>query len=569
MYHYYETDKPQEQAPMKKRIIFLVFIVLGVAAFFIYKNWRSKFLKKDIPNLVFLKSDSMYRITYDDLYVDEVAGEIRIKNLQLQPDTTFRKATDSSLPKTLLKVNVPELHVTGVRTDMALLNKEITAARITLSNPVVTMFNTKPGEKNDDYNGNDSGATTYSIYRILLRGLERIRVDTISITGADYHICKWRSDDTSFSGSRIDAQLYKLDISDSTSTDTSRILFSKQADLAVEKIRIRDKKGLYNYVMNEVKLNSNERLFSLKSAFISPTLGEAAFVKAAKWQTDRLNIDLTGLQFNGINVQSLLDGNMVSKELVIKNAEFRIFRDKSYPRKPGPDKAPTYPQQLFTSIPVKVSIKKMVINNSYIEYKEKNPKTASSGVVHFNKVSATLFNVTNRPADLQENAITTVQFSSLFLNKVPFSATLQLYPGHEKGRFAAKGAMGSVDATFFNPLTKPLALLMINSGTVNKLEFNFTGNNYAANGTVRLLYENLNVKLLKAGEDNKQQLGTKKLASFLANVSIKNGNPTKDKPVRIANVNNPRDDSKGIFNLIWKTILAGLIKTIGIEGKMP
>jgi hypothetical protein len=556
---------------MKKRIIIIVALILvGVAAFLYYKNWRRQFLNKDLPNLVFLKSDSVYRISYDDLYVNEVAGEIRIKNLQLQPDTTYRKSTDSSLPKNLLRVSVPELHVTGVRTDMALLNKEINAARITISNPVVTMFNTKPDPKNEEgYSGNDSGATTSSIYQILLRGLQRIRVDTISISGADYHICKWRSSDTSFSGNGIHAQLYTLDISDSTSTDTSRILFAKQADLQVEKIRIRDKKGMYNYVMNEIALQSNASSFKLKSAFISPTLGEAAFVKAAKWQTDRLNIDLTGLDFNGINVQSLLDGNLVSKELVIKGAAFRIFRDKSYPRKTGPDKAPTYPQQLFTQIPVHVSIKKMVVNQAYIEYKEKNPKTASSGVVHFNKVSATLFNVTNRPADLRENAICTVKFSSLFLNKVPFSATLHLYPGHEKGRFAAKGSMGAVDAAFFNPLTKPLALLMINSGTVNRLEFSFTGNNYAANGSVKLLYENLNVTLLKADEDNKQQLGSKKLASFLANASIKNNNPGKNNSLRIATVNNPRDDSKGIFNLIWKTILAGLIKTIGIEGKMP
>jgi hypothetical protein len=552
---------------MKKRIIFLLLILLGIAGFIYYKNWRRDFIRKDIPKLVFLKSDSIYRISYDDLYVDEVEGEIIIKNLQLYPDTTYKNSTDSTLPKNLMRITVPELHVTGVRTDAALLNNEITAAKISITNPVVTMFNNDRVKK--DTTENDDVSTSYGIYRVLLRGLQKISVDTILITGADYHICKWLGDDTVFTGKSINARLYHLNISDSTSTDTSRVLFAKQADLTVEKIRIREKKGFYHFVLNEVQLQSQERAFAIKTVFMAPTLNEAAFVKAAKWQTDRLNIDFTGLRFTGMNVQSLLDGNLIANELVIQDALFKIFRDKSYPRKSVPGKAPNYPQQLFTQIPVQVGLKKMVVNHGYIEYKEKNPKTAKSGVIHFDKVSATLFNVTNRPVDLAENAVCTVKFSTLFLNKVPLSATLELYPGHNKGRFAARGKMGAVDAGFFNPLTEPLALLSINSGTVNGLEFNFTGNNNGANGTVKLLYQDLKVRILKQDEDNKNEFKSKKLVSLLANLSIKNDNPSRNKPLRVADVNNPRDGSKGIFNLIWKTILAGLIKTLGIEGKLP
>src|ERR1044072_8340780 len=112
---------------MKGRIIFLICILLGIAGFVWYKHWRKDFLRKKIPNLVFLKSDSLYKISYSDIYVDEVEGEIIIKDLLLQPDTTYKKSTDPDLPSNLLRVNVPELHITGVQTDAAILNKRITA----------------------------------------------------------------------------------------------------------------------------------------------------------------------------------------------------------------------------------------------------------------------------------------------------------------------------------------------------------------------------------------------------------------------------------------------------------
>ena len=94
-----------------KKLVLLLVIVLAIAAGIIYnKSWRTYLVRKKIPQLVFFKSDSLYRITYDDVDIDEMEGEIHIKNLQLKPDTTYRKPNDSTLPRDLLQVIVPEVH---------------------------------------------------------------------------------------------------------------------------------------------------------------------------------------------------------------------------------------------------------------------------------------------------------------------------------------------------------------------------------------------------------------------------------------------------------------------------
>jgi hypothetical protein len=546
-----------------KKLILLLFLVLGVAAGIIYyKKWRTDLLRKKIPQLVFLKSDSLYRITYDDVDIDEIEGEIHIKNLQLKPDTTYRKPNDSTLPRDLLQVVVPEVNITGVKTDSAILNKQVIAAKIMLNSPVVTMFSNHHGAKSRDIT-----PTKDKIYQVLLRGLQSINVDTIMITDADYHICRWPWGDTLFSGSTINAHLYHINISDSTSTDTSRILFAKNADLTIKKVLLRGKKPIYHYHFNDIQINSDERIFTVKSMNITPLMNEAAFARAAKWQTDRLDFTFSNLQFKEVQVPELLNGNLIANELSISHARFKVFRDKSYPEKKT-SRVGTYPFQLFAKLPVQAFLKKVIIQHAFIEYKEKEQQTGGTGIVVFDNAHATLHNVTNRTVDLHRNAVCTLNFNCQFLNKVPLSATLQFYLNSNHGKFTVNGTLGAVDATIFNPLSKTMALVQINSGNINHLDFQLTCDDYKGIGSVRLLYDDLKIKLLKMDDpDGRMQI--KKVASFLANMSIINSNPVKKKPVRVVTVSHPRNVYASMYNLIWKSIFEGVQRTIGLDGKIP
>ena len=402
------------------------------------------------------------------------------------------------------------------------------------------MFNNRKAVKESD-----TTQTTDKIYKILLRGLEKISVGfTIIITDADYHICQWPDGDTTFSSSKINAQLHHINISDSTSTDTSRVLFAKNATLDVSKIQIRRSTQLYYYQFNDIQLQSRERTVAVKNLHIIPLLGEAAHMRAAKWQTDRLDFDLYNLLFKQVNVQEILNGNLIAEELSIKNAQLKIFRDKSYPMKKE-NKVGHYPQQELLRLPIDVALKKITVQDGDIEYKEKNPQTGSSGEVVFNNINASLHNVTNRPEKIRENGLFTVHFNSRFLNKIPLSATLQFYLKSKNGKFTVNGTMKTTDATIFNPLSKPMALVEINLGTINSLDFNFICNDYNAKGIVRLLYNDLNIKLLKQEqEETGKEYKTKKMISLLANIKISNANPEKNKPERIVTVNHARDINK-------------------------
>ena len=121
-----------------------------------------------------------------------------------------------------------------------------------------------------------------------------------------------------------------------------------------------------------------------------------------------------------------------------------------------------------------------------------------------------------------------------------------------------------MDMVKLNPLSKALGLVTIESGQVQKIDFDVKANAKGSRGTMHMYYNNLKIALLKEGEDGKP---TKKkgLLSFLANTLIvKDENPVKGKPLRTADIVFERPPGASFFNLLWKSVFIGMRETVGL-----
>ena len=89
---------------------------------------------------------------------------------------SLREKNDVS--PTLLKITIPSILVTGVKTPRALLSKEIVGKKLHIINPVIDIFYTKAGK--------DSARNipTRDVYQQILGNLNMIQIDTLEITGA-------------------------------------------------------------------------------------------------------------------------------------------------------------------------------------------------------------------------------------------------------------------------------------------------------------------------------------------------------------------------------------------------
>lgn len=343
----------------------------------------------------------------------------------------------------------------------------------------------------------------------------------------------------------------------------SLIAKAREIEISNDEINITNKEKFYNYQIQGLQLNTLARRITIRSLKVIPLLNESDFAKKMKFQSDRFDIKLKNIEFNKVDIGRLLKGEVRIDNIVLNNNSINVFRDLSYPidsmAKSGPQNS--YPHQQFCSLEIPVNINKLVVRQAYIEYKEKNSMSQSSGRVRFSNSNITINNINNSPAKENEKII--ASFASTFLDKIPVTGSFTFYKAnYQKGKFMVDVAIPkSFEASTLSQLTQPMALANIDKGTVYSFKANFTADTSISKGSLAITYDDLKISMLKKkGSEYKK----KDLLSFLANIIVKNKNK-KGEGMRTANIELKSDKYRSFFNLIWKSIFTGLRKTITLK----
>ncbi|HEY5407460.1 MAG TPA: hypothetical protein VIJ92_10235 [Ginsengibacter sp.] len=337
--------------------------------------------------------------------------------------------------------------------------------------------------------------------------------------------------------------------------------FTKEAEISCDKISLNTKDGLYNCVINNTTLNSLQKQLDIGSISMKPFLGEKAFANKAHFQKDRYDLLLTGIALKNIDMKNLLDKKIFASNLTVANTSLKIYRDLTKPLSKK-SKVGNYPSQLLLKSAVPVNIADATLSNVFIRYKEHEKVSDSSGVVTFENSSLHISNITNVDTAISHNKAATVSFSSSILGEIPVKGQFIFYLTGNGGNFAVNGHVSGFDALALNKVSVPMALIRLNTGTINGVDFKFKGNDSSAKGDFAMKYENLKVDVLKEDKDSKE-IKKKGLKSLLANVIIKNNNPDNG-DLREKNPEYDRDIHKSFFNLVWKTIFTGMKETLGL-----
>ncbi|MEO8111961.1 MAG: hypothetical protein ABI594_18070 [Ginsengibacter sp.] len=339
--------------------------------------------------------------------------------------------------------------------------------------------------------------------------------------------------------------------------------FSNEVEFSCAGISMNSKDGLYKYSFDDIVLNSLRKELNLGSYNIKPAFGEKEFADKMHFQKDRYDVTLKGIALKGINMRTLIDKKIIASDLTVSAVNAKIYRDL---RKPLNDESKVghYPSQLLGKIEIPINIAHATLSNAYIEYREKEKLSDSTGNVKFTESTLRLSNVTNVPEAIKDNNSLKISFESKALGTIPINGSFIFSLNDTAGNFVATGNIPSFDAHLLNKVSVPMALMRINTGQIDAIDFKFDGNNYGAGGNMIMKYSNLKVDVLKRDEDTKE-VKKKGLTSFLANFIVKNDNP-RNGDLRKVEPHYDRDVRKSFFNLVWKTIFTGIKKTVGIPG---
>lgn len=536
-------------------------LLLAVAAGLIYwQTHKKKIIRDKLESAVHEKSGGLYRINYETLDLDEVSGHLSVTNLTLSYDSLQYQSLlkQGKAPPILLKINIPEINITGVKTPQALIDKQINGKKLEIKNPSIEIIYTREGKDSA------RNVPTREIYEQILGDLNQIIIDTISITDARVTTRNLKNKQNSIELTGMAIQLLGVQVDSAASADTSRLLFAKEVNVTCKNLVWWSPDKLYQYGINNISLQSASHTAGVGSFIIHPRLEEDAFVQSLPAQGDRFDFSLQDITISELDFQQLMQEEVEADQIAIGSASFKIYRDLNITRDTK-NRVGTYPHQAIRTIPLPVAVRKIILSNAFIEYKERNVITKQAGKVRFYNVQATISNLTNRKDAIAKNNMMRADITTRFLNKTPFKVSWLFYLQNPNGRFDVKGTLGSMNAKDLNSLAEPMGPARIEKGTIQGLDFDFSGTDYSMNGTVRLLYDDLKVALLEKDKGSKE-LDKKSLTSFIANLLIKNSNPAdKDKQPRIVSVTNVRDTNRSIFNLSWKTLFKGCKETLGIK----
>ena len=546
--------------PVIKTILTGLLILMILATLFglwYWQTYKKKIIRDRIEKAIADKNKGFYKVRYDSLDLDDVSGWLRIYNMHINFDSGRYALADKLgiAPPLLFTMHIPEIRIEGVKTQKALINKEIVGRKLFILNPAIDIQYT--------YSGKDSlrNLPTKEVYKEILGNMDLVQLDSIVIENGRIRTRNGRNGRILAEITGISLLLSNVRVDSLAYKDSSRYLFAKEISLDAKQVRWSSPDDLYNFRIENISGGSLIRQLKVGAFNITPVLGENAFANKLPVQKDRFNFSFHNILFTGIDLNKLADEYLFAETLTIGNSSFYIYRDTGKPRDKK-NRIGHYPHQTLKDLSFHFNIQKIIIPASFVEYKERNNITRESGKVQFYGVNALISNFTNDNA--RNGNIMTAQINSRFLNKTPFTSTWTFYLSGANGRFDVTGKLGPIDAQQLNELTEPMGPATIKQGQLDGMDFTLSGSDHWMRGKIKLLYKDLKVALREKDKGAKKT-DKKFLSTLLANIIIKNDNPKGNDDARIAEVLLNRDANRSMFSLCWKTLFKGIKETVGIS----
>lgn len=507
----------------KNRVLFSKQLIVTADSFVTYNNNRKEF------------------------FVDNINYSGGHQSMRLKEIVVNRFEDDSSQTAHLL-VKAKNLRINGINSDSVVKAKNFLIDTITCDDIAVYQppkIEISPNDRND---GKDSTGFM-QVYSVYLKHLQFPKVSFVAYKKNNFHL------------GNISLTINDVKADQLSKIESHPFNYSREVKIELASLSSKSSDKKYTFTLKNLLVNSLDRTLNIHSFNVIPYAGEKKFAQNEKFQRDRYDLKMNHLLFSGIEMDDILDGKIIASKLSVKNTNAKIYRDLTKPLKKE-SKVGNYPSQLVQKLNFPIRLDEVVLNNAYIEYREKQEKTDTTGVISFSDATLNVKNITNMDAAIKQNKELTISFDARALKKIPLKGNFIFMMDDSDGRFRVNGKTGGFDADILNEVSIPMALIRLKQGHMNSLEFHFTGNNTSASGNVILKYNDLKVDVLKMDKET-NDIKKRGFLSLFANVIVKNDNPS-DGELRNVKAHYERNIYKSFFNLVWKTLFDGLKKSTGV-----
>ncbi|BAV05707.1 hypothetical protein SAMN05421788_108144 [Filimonas lacunae] len=547
-----------------RKIIWTISIIILVIAtgIVIYLTTRKSkdfepMIKDKLQELVKTGSDSLYRLTMDKIEVDVINSTLTVINAHLIPDSSRLQLLEQQqkAPDDIFSISLKALEIKGISPLDLLDKKHIDLQALYLRDPQIQMYHKKRG-----YN---QVKDTTTLYQRLSKQLESFKLSNAEAqhVAVDYYDMDNKNKEVHLKD--LTFRFKDILFNDTTQNDASRFLYASDASIFLKDYNLSTADNLYRFNIDSLNIETVTKSVKLWGISMKPIGNKAAFSKKLQFRKDRYDLQAATATIKDADWWGLLSGQAITTGHVdIYKGEVELYSDKALPGS-GQNKTGHYPHQNIGNIPIPLFIEKVALHNFEVLYKEFNPKSGQMGTIQFTHVNGTLTNITNRPEKIAANPTFEVNAEARFMDDGELKTTWKFDMAHLKdGLFTVTVDMGKMDGTSLNKATVPLGLFEVKKANIKQFSAFIKGNNAHANGDIKVAYDNLEVSILKKGDED-GELKKKGLMNFIAKTFIfQKENPKKGDALVAKHAYFERAPEKSFFNLLWKTIMTGVVATV-------
>lgn len=312
----------------------------------------------------------------------------------------------------------------------------------------------------------------------------------------------------------------------------------------------------------DLSFNTNEKKLTIENVSLDNKMERYEYIRQFTKETDWIELHKCKVEIDGMDFQTYIrERNLVGETLRLSGVELEVFRDKRKPE--DKERRPKMIHEIVKSLPKKVRLKEIQIEDTYISYEERPDNEAPrAGKIFFDQVNGTIGPFSNFSKDLEEDDRLEVKAKGRLIGKGQINLHLTYFINDETGKFLMRGDIGGMDLTGLNQMIAPATQVSLKSGNLISVDFNIEANDLEGRGDLIAKYADLSIQILgKDFDDNPGIL--RRIGSFLANkIVVRKQNPNPRGSLSEGTVYFKREQHKFIFNYWWNLILSGLRTTV-------
>lgn len=555
-----------EKSKKKFRLLLIlafVFLVL-LSSFFLIDTIVENIIEKKISNAIADKFEDRYHVSFGNISLGLLGGNVTLKDFRIKPDTNFlnRYKSGHSKMSSVMDVEVSHLDLLGLSILAAVTKGQVNVSTLEIADAKIKFYtgykatDTLPeAEKPKDKKIN--------LDSIQISGIAGLHIGKIQLVNCSIEVYNLKTDSEVVTANEIDVTVdgIRLDKLEGEEDYFKLVLDDLKFTLVDEKLSLPG--GLYFLTFGKLDYERNKSFIMIQNLKIFPQYSDLyEMAKKLVYTSEIFKVGVDQIDVYNFNLRQIINENKFFVDsITVSKLDLDILKDKRFPW--NYEKRPQLPNHSLRTMKFPLYIGEVNIKNSRLYYHEIIPDQNEQMMVSLDDLNVKIKNVTSVKDSIATGKPMTINLNSNLMNTAPLQADFVLQLNSTSDNFSFSGYLGKANMTIFNQALKPATGAVIDSGVVDMVTFEAKANNTFSTGTMKMVYSGFKAKAMNKKDDEKED----KFLSFLANTVVFRANPNKQEKLRVAEMGFERVMYKGFGNFVWKTLQTGIVNTVLPTGK--